>query len=165
MAFCFLYCDSAACLFSFPTAHICSVTVSIPGALLSGHCHCWMDALKFLVRGLFASFTVSPLNYGMYSSYSDVNWLLRVQIAYAVAKALRMVHAGGMTLYDFKTSNVLIDENYTPKIGDFGLAVIEEIPVHWQLSAFGTRGHLRNSLAVFSKIAHVITLQQHVSNT
>ena len=41
---------------------------------------------------------------------SDINWLLRVQIAYAVAKALCIVHAGGVTLYDFKTSNVLIDE-------------------------------------------------------
>ena len=41
---------------------------------------------------------------------SDINWLLRVQIAYAVAKALRAVHAEGVTLHDFKTSNVLIDE-------------------------------------------------------
>ncbi|KAG1326483.1 putative serine/threonine-protein kinase PBL15 [Cocos nucifera] len=73
---------------------------------------------------------------------SDINWLLRVQIAYAVAKALRAVHAEGVTLHDFKTSNVLIDEDYTPKIGDFGIAVSEEIPVHWQLTGFGTYGYI-----------------------
>ncbi|KAG1326529.1 putative serine/threonine-protein kinase PBL28 [Cocos nucifera] len=73
---------------------------------------------------------------------SDINWLLRVQIAYAVAKALREVHAEGVTLHHFKTSNVLIDEDYTPKIGDFGIAVSEEIPVHWQLPGFGTYGYI-----------------------
>ena len=64
------------------------------------------------------------------------------KIAVGVAKGLEYLHLGCKTRilhFDIKPHNILLDENYCPKISDFGLA---KQCLHKQsiISLFGTRG-------------------------
>ncbi|GAB4857732.1 Probable serine/threonine-protein kinase pbl19 [Ancistrocladus abbreviatus] len=52
-------------------------------------------------------------------------WKTRLQIMLGVAEGLAYLHEGAevqVIFRDFKTSNVLLDENFNPKLSDFGLA-------------------------------------------
>ncbi|XP_073009975.1 probable serine/threonine-protein kinase PBL17 [Typha latifolia] len=72
-------------------------------------------------------------------------WLTRVKIALGVARGLAFLHgADRPVIYrDFKTSNILLDEEYNAKLSDFGLA--KEGPVgeksHVSTKVMGTYGY------------------------
>lgn len=53
-----------------------------------------------------------------------LSWATRMKIAYGAAKGLAFLHgAQKPVIYrDFKTSNILLDSDYTAKLSDFGLA-------------------------------------------
>ncbi|KAI5080571.1 hypothetical protein GOP47_0003754 [Adiantum capillus-veneris] len=53
-----------------------------------------------------------------------LSWATRMKIAYCAAKGLAFLHgAEKPVIYrDFKTSNILLDSDYTAKLSDFGLA-------------------------------------------
>ncbi|KAJ7539019.1 hypothetical protein O6H91_11G073300 [Diphasiastrum complanatum] len=56
-----------------------------------------------------------------------MDWCTRVGVALGVAKALEYLHAGPATgnpviHRDLKSSNILLDERFQPKVSDFGLA-------------------------------------------
>ena len=54
-----------------------------------------------------------------------LDWKTRMKIAEGAAKGLEYLHeeANPPVIYrDFKASNILLDENYNPKLSDFGLA-------------------------------------------
>ncbi|KAJ7555580.1 hypothetical protein O6H91_05G045700 [Diphasiastrum complanatum] len=56
-----------------------------------------------------------------------MDWCTRVGVAVGVAKALKYLHTGPATgnpviHRDLKSSNILLDENFQPKVSDFGLA-------------------------------------------
>ncbi|PON61641.1 Serine/threonine protein kinase [Trema orientale] len=55
---------------------------------------------------------------------ASMPWSTRMKIAYGAAKGLAFLHeADNPVIYrDFKTSNILLDADYTPKLSDFGLA-------------------------------------------
>ncbi|KAF7819977.1 LEAF RUST 10 DISEASE-RESISTANCE LOCUS RECEPTOR-LIKE PROTEIN KINASE-like 2.1 [Senna tora] len=72
----------------------------------------------------------------------DLEWLKMYQIAIGIARGLEYLHQGCNTRIlhlDIKPQNILLDEDFCPKISDFGLAKIcqkkESI-----VSIFGTRG-------------------------
>ena len=63
-------------------------------------------------------------------SYADktkrrtLNWKQRFEIILGTAEGLAYLHGGSQVRIvhrDIKSSNVLLDENLTPKIADFGL--------------------------------------------
>lgn len=58
------------------------------------------------------------------SYFQPLSWSLRMKIALDAAKGLAFLHgAETKVIYrDFKTSNILLDSNYTAKLSDFGLA-------------------------------------------
>jgi serine/threonine protein kinase len=58
------------------------------------------------------------------SYFQPLSWNLRMKVALGAAKGLAFLHsAETKVIYrDFKTSNVLLDSNYIPKLSDFGLA-------------------------------------------
>ncbi|XP_012280923.1 serine/threonine-protein kinase pelle [Orussus abietinus] len=54
-----------------------------------------------------------------------LNWLQRHEIAKGVARGLQYLHTIGdkpLIHGDIKSANILLDKNFEPKIGDFGLA-------------------------------------------
>lgn len=58
-------------------------------------------------------------------SMDPLTWQQRIQIIYGIAEGLAYLHGGCGTIIihrDIKASNILLDDNLVPKIGDFGLA-------------------------------------------
>ncbi|PRQ57084.1 putative transferase, protein kinase RLK-Pelle-RLCK-VIIa-2 family [Rosa chinensis] len=58
-------------------------------------------------------------------TYPSIPWETRLQIILGAAQGLAYLHEGleVQVIYrDFKCSNVLLDENFKPKLSDFGLA-------------------------------------------
>ncbi|XP_062230372.1 probable serine/threonine-protein kinase PBL25 [Phragmites australis] len=54
-----------------------------------------------------------------------MDWCTRMKVAYGAAQGLEYLHekANPPVVYgDFKASNILLDESFTPKLSDFGLA-------------------------------------------
>ncbi|XP_048475777.1 interleukin-1 receptor-associated kinase 1-like isoform X2 [Rhincodon typus] len=51
-------------------------------------------------------------------------WLKRLDVALGTARAIQFLHSSKPSLIhgDIKSSNILLDENFVPKLGDFGLA-------------------------------------------
>ncbi|CAM8910590.1 hypothetical protein QQ045_032034 [Rhodiola kirilowii] len=58
------------------------------------------------------------------SYFQPLSWGIRMKIALGAARGLAFLHnAETQVIYrDFKTSNILLDSNYTAKLSDFGLA-------------------------------------------
>nr|XP_043610190.1 serine/threonine-protein kinase PCRK1-like [Erigeron canadensis] len=56
---------------------------------------------------------------------STLSWITRLQIAQGAARGLAYLHEEmdfQLIFRDFKTSNILLDEDFNPKLSDFGLA-------------------------------------------
>lgn len=54
-----------------------------------------------------------------------LNWEKRLKIIIGIAEGLAYLHGGSekrIIHRDIKSSNILLDEDFTPKIADFGLA-------------------------------------------
>ncbi|KAJ0101872.1 hypothetical protein Patl1_06399 [Pistacia atlantica] len=58
------------------------------------------------------------------SYFQPLSWNLRMKVALGAAKGLAFLHSDeAKVIYrDFKTSNILLDSNYSAKLSDFGLA-------------------------------------------
>ncbi|CAA6669773.1 unnamed protein product [Spirodela intermedia] len=79
-------------------------------------------------------------------AYPVLPWDKRLKIVVDVAEGLRYLHEGlsiPVIFRDFKASNVLLDENFKPKLSDFGLA--REGPSdgrsHVSTAVMGTHGY------------------------
>ncbi|KAL4565765.1 hypothetical protein LXL04_029869 [Taraxacum kok-saghyz] len=58
-------------------------------------------------------------------AFPPIPWKRRLQILHGAAQGLAYLHEGleiQVIFRDFKSSNVLLDENFNPKLSDFGLA-------------------------------------------
>lgn len=79
-------------------------------------------------------------------AYPTLPWKTRLQILLEAAQGLAYLHEGlevQVIFRDFKSSNVLLDENFKPKLSDFGLA--REGPMagrsHVSTAVVGTYGY------------------------
>ncbi|KAG5245786.1 serine/threonine-protein kinase protein [Salix suchowensis] len=82
----------------------------------------------------------------LHSSSRPPGWTRRVQFALQIAKAVQALHASTPPVIhrDIKSSNVLIDEYWKARLGDFGLALrghVEDVHVKCTPPA-GTLGYL-----------------------
>lgn len=93
---------------------------------------------EFMERGnlenkLFRSFTAT------------LPWLTRIKIAIGAAKGLAFLHEQEKPVIyrDFKSSNILLDTEFTPKLSDFGLAIDgpEGDETHVTTRVMGTHGY------------------------
>ncbi|KAK8946136.1 putative receptor-like protein kinase [Platanthera guangdongensis] len=87
------------------------------------------------------------LDYHLFNrAFPPISWSVRLQIALAAAEGLAYLHEGlelQVIYRDFKASNVLLDEDFNPKLSDFGLA--REGPsgedTHVSTAVMGTHGY------------------------
>ncbi|KAK2451556.1 LEAF RUST 10 DISEASE-RESISTANCE LOCUS RECEPTOR-LIKE PROTEIN KINASE 1.2 [Trifolium repens] len=77
------------------------------------------------------------------SSSSKLSWLTRLNIAIETAKALVYLHDSGIIHRDIKGSNILLDENFTVKVADFGLSrFLPDYLTHVSTLPVGTQAYI-----------------------
>uniref|UniRef100_A0A0C9RJ83 Receptor-like serine/threonine-protein kinase n=1 Tax=Wollemia nobilis TaxID=56998 RepID=A0A0C9RJ83_9CONI len=100
------------------------------------------------------------LDRALFDSESYLYWKLRVQIALGIARGLLYLHEECRTQIlhcDIKPQNILLDENYTAKISDFGMAkLIRAEQTRTFTAARGTIGYIapewQRNMAVTAKV-------------
>uniref|UniRef100_M1BVL7 non-specific serine/threonine protein kinase n=1 Tax=Solanum tuberosum TaxID=4113 RepID=M1BVL7_SOLTU len=87
---------------------------------------CCVDgAHRLLVYDYMENNSLSLTFLGGEQNRSKFTWTLRKEVSIGIAKGLSYLHeevSPHVVHRDIKTSNILLDENFTPKIADFGLA-------------------------------------------
>ncbi|GMI83048.1 C-terminally encoded peptide receptor 2 [Hibiscus trionum] len=87
----------------------------------------------------------------------ELNWHQRYKIALGAAKGISYLHhdcSPPITHRDIKSSNILLDKDYEPKIADFGVAKIAEKSLkgsEWSCFA-GTHGYIAPEIAYTLKV-------------
>ncbi|KAG8643488.1 hypothetical protein MANES_11G041232v8 [Manihot esculenta] len=84
--------------------------------------YCIEGANKFLV---FKYFPNKSLSSQLHESDQDLNWETRINIAKGSAKGLEYLHEHcepPIIHLNIKSDNILLDEDFKPKVADFGLA-------------------------------------------
>ncbi|NXK98125.1 IRAK2 protein, partial [Formicarius rufipectus] len=56
-----------------------------------------------------------------HDDYAPLTWEMRISISIGVIRAVEYLHNSGILHGNIKSSNVLLDENFTPKLGHSGL--------------------------------------------
>ncbi|CAL5434264.1 unnamed protein product [Camellia sinensis] len=87
---------------------------------LLGWCH---EKREFLL--VYEVMENGSLDYHLFKEKSLLTWAIRYKIAKGLASALFYLHEECeqcIVHRDVKTSNVMLDSNFNPKLGDFGLA-------------------------------------------
>ncbi|XP_029120919.2 probable serine/threonine-protein kinase PBL23 [Elaeis guineensis] len=86
-----------------------------------------------------------------------LDWYTRMKIAVGAAKGLEYLHdiANPPVIYrDLKASNILLDEDYNPKLSDFGLAKLGPIgdKTHVSTRVMGTYGYCAPEYALTGQL-------------
>ncbi|KAF5769455.1 putative protein kinase RLK-Pelle-Extensin family [Helianthus annuus] len=87
----------------------------------------------------------------------QLNWGIRLRIALDCARALEFLHehtSPSVIHRDFKSTNILLDENYRAKVSNFGLAKIGSDKLNGMISTrvLGTTGYLAPEYASTGKL-------------
>ncbi|KAH6793218.1 Protein kinase superfamily protein [Perilla frutescens var. hirtella] len=84
---------------------------------------------------------------------APLDWSSRMKIALGAARGLAYLHEDSSPRVihrDFKSSNILLEHDYTPKVSDFGLAraALDEANKHISTHVMGTFGYLAPEYAM-----------------
>ncbi|XP_062205451.1 serine/threonine-protein kinase RIPK-like [Phragmites australis] len=105
--------------------------------------YCYEDEHRLLVYEFMVRGSLEKHLFKKYSA--SLPWPVRLKIAIGAAKGLAFLHeAAKPVIYrDFKTSNILLDSDYTAKLSDFGLAKDGpgEDETHVSTRVMGTEGY------------------------
>ncbi|XP_030534302.1 wall-associated receptor kinase-like 20 [Rhodamnia argentea] len=106
---------------------------------------CCMEAdVPLMVYEYIANGTLHDHLHGKRSTFLD--WTTRLKIALQTAEALAYLHSAAYTpIYhrDVKSTNILLDDEFNAKVGDFGLSRLAEPGLsHVSTCAQGTLGYL-----------------------
>ncbi|TYI41577.1 hypothetical protein ES332_A01G036000v1 [Gossypium tomentosum] len=115
---------------------------------------------EFLVEVLMLSLLHHPNLVNLIDLPPDkepLDWNTRMKIAAGAAKGLEYLHdeAGPPVIYrDLKSSNILLDEGYHPKLSDFGLAKLGPIgdKTHVSTRVRGTYGYCAPEYAMTGQL-------------
>ncbi|KAG2571734.1 hypothetical protein PVAP13_7KG118755 [Panicum virgatum] len=83
--------------------------------------YCFQDEGKFLVYEYVPNNSLDKFWYKACSQSQKLEWATWFNIILGVARGLQFLHDKGIIHRDLKPHNVLLDENFTPKIADFDL--------------------------------------------
>ncbi|XP_010539791.1 PREDICTED: serine/threonine-protein kinase PBS1-like [Tarenaya hassleriana] len=86
-----------------------------------------------------------------------LNWITRMKIAVGAARGLEYLHckANPPVIYrDLKSANILLDEDFNPKLSDFGLAKLGPVGdrTHVSTRVMGTYGYCAPEYAMSGKL-------------
>ncbi|KAL3528584.1 hypothetical protein ACH5RR_007906 [Cinchona calisaya] len=105
--------------------------------------YCCEDEHRLLVYEYIARGNLENQLFRRYSI--SLPWLTRIKIALGAARGLAFLHGEEKPVIyrDFKTSNILLDSDYTAKLSDFGLAKDgpEGDDTHVTTRVMGTHGY------------------------
>ncbi|KAL0308492.1 UNVERIFIED_CONTAM: Receptor-like serine/threonine-protein kinase ALE2 [Sesamum radiatum] len=86
---------------------------------------CVEDRTRCLVYELIPNGSLESHLHGIDRETAPLNWSARLKIALGAARALAYLHEDSSPRVihrDFKASNILLEDDFTPKVSDFGLA-------------------------------------------
>ncbi|KMZ73222.1 Kinase-like protein [Zostera marina] len=105
--------------------------------------YCYEDEHRLLI---YEFMNRGSLENHLFRNYlGTLPWKIRMEIALGAAKGLRFLHESDQQVIyrDFKASNILLDNNFKPKLSDFGLA--KDGPqgdeTHVSTRVMGTQGY------------------------
>lgn len=119
--------------------------VKLIGICIEGHIRC-------LVFELVSNGSVESHLHGVDKWKGLLDWDARLKIALGAARALAYLHEDSNPCVihrDFKASNVLLEDNFSPKVSDFGLAKeASEGNNHISTRVMGTFGYVAPEYAM-----------------
>ncbi|KAL5761279.1 hypothetical protein ACOSQ2_020117 [Xanthoceras sorbifolium] len=89
--------------------------------------YCFQGRKRALVYEFVPNSSLEKFIYQKSPNYKQLKWEKLYQIALGIARGLEYLHRGCNTRilhFDIKPHNILLDEDFCPKISDFGLAKI-----------------------------------------
>ncbi|KAL8197782.1 hypothetical protein R6Q57_024223, partial [Mikania cordata] len=117
---------------------------------------CVEDGNRILVYEYLNNNSLATAILGSRGKHVDLNWGTRAGICKGTAAGLVFLHDEAephIVHRDIKASNVLLDENFDPKIGDFGLAkLFPDNVTHLSTRVAGTVGYLAPEYALLGQL-------------
>ena len=115
---------------------------------------CIEDRNRSLVYELIPNGSVESHLHGVDKEASPLDWEARLKIALGAARGLAYLHEDSSPRVihrDFKSSNILLEHDFTPKVSDFGLArnaLDDEDNRHISTRVMGTFGYVAPEYAM-----------------
>ncbi|XP_048319968.2 receptor-like serine/threonine-protein kinase ALE2 [Ziziphus jujuba] len=114
---------------------------------------CTEEQTHCLVYELVPNGSVESHLHGVDKETDPLDWDARMKIALGAARGLAYLHEDSnprVIHRDFKSSNILLEHDFTPKVSDFGLArtALEEGNRHISTHVMGTFGYLAPEYAM-----------------
>lgn len=114
----------------------------------------------FLISVVLVFYLITSFDYPFSDLPPDkepLDWNTRMKIAAGAAKGLEYLHdkANPPVIYrDLKSSNILLDEGYHPKLSDFGLAKLGPVgdKTHVSTRVMGTYGYCAPEYAMTGQL-------------
>ncbi|WOG96750.1 hypothetical protein DCAR_0416086 [Daucus carota subsp. sativus] len=104
----------------------------------SQHCRQLLLVYEYVPNG-----TIADHLYGSRAKPGKLTWKTRMKIATETASALSYLHASDVIHRDVKTTNILLDNNFSVKVADFGLSRLFPLDVtHVSTAPQGTPGYV-----------------------
>ncbi|KAI3975397.1 hypothetical protein MKX01_004484 [Papaver californicum] len=114
---------------------------------------CIEEKARCLVYELISNGSVESHLHGPDKETAPLDWGSRIKIALGAARGLAYLHEDSsphVIHRDFKSSNILLEHDFTPKVSDFGLArtALEEGDQHITTRVMGTFGYVAPEYAM-----------------
>ncbi|XP_078164159.1 protein kinase superfamily protein isoform X3 [Carex rostrata] len=114
---------------------------------------CVEENARCLVYELIPNGSVESHLHGADKQARLLDWSMRMKIALGAARGLAYLHEDSSPCVihrDFKSSNILLDHDFTPKVSDFGLArtALDEGNMHISTRVMGTFGYVAPEYAM-----------------